>query len=71
MRTFTFHCKFDADFWTEKFADIGIPVKIEMAENQSRAYGSLHTLIVTFLEEMESTKALDSDESKAVLELEE
>lgn len=49
MKTLTFHCKFDPDFWTEKFADIGLLVKIEVAEDQSKASGSFHTLIVTFL----------------------
>lgn len=49
MQTLTFHCKFDNDFWVNKFDEVGIKVKVERAEDQSRAAGNLHTLIVTFL----------------------
>ena len=49
MGTLTFHCKFDAEFWTKKFADIGILVKIDVADDQSRAFWNFKTLIVTFL----------------------
>lgn len=50
MRTLTFHCKFNTDFWEQKFEEVGIKTKCEVADDQTKAVGSLHTLKVTFLE---------------------
>jgi len=49
MRTLTFHCKFNPDFWETKFEEVGIKTKAEVAEDQSRAVGSLRTLKFNFL----------------------
>ena len=49
MEKLTFHCKFDPDFWEEKFEEVGIKTKCEVAADQSRAVRTLRTLQVTFL----------------------
>jgi hypothetical protein len=49
MQTLTFHCKFNTEFWEKKFDEIGIKTKCEVAQDQSKAIGSLRTLKVTFL----------------------
>ena len=49
MRSLTFHCKFNTDFWETKFDEIGIKTKAEMADDQSKAVGSLRTLRINFL----------------------
>lgn len=49
MGSLTFHCKFDPDFWEQKFEEVGIKTKCEVAEDQSRAGRRLRTLKVTFL----------------------
>ena len=49
MGTLTFHCKFNTEFWENKFEEIGIKTKCEEAKDQSKAVGSLRTLKVTFL----------------------
>lgn len=49
MNKLTFHCKFDPDFWEQKFKEVGITTKCEVAADQSRAFRSLRTLQVTFL----------------------
>lgn len=51
MGQLKFHAKFSTDFWTEKFSEIGITVKVEIAEDQSNARQTrnFQAMIVSFL----------------------
>lgn len=51
MGQLEFHAKFSPEFWIEKFDEIEIPVKVEVAEDQSQAtrIRNFQSMVVTFL----------------------